>query len=170
MYRDGHFGVALALSVPIVGVLIAAGHSKVAGLVFAVVFASEPLPDLDSTAYVSLPHRGPFHSIVFAAGVGFLASVVGFVFGTLFGTFAPIIGVIVGSLSAFYGVCTHLVADVINPLGIRPFWPVSDRCYRIPEPDGVCKADNPIANVLFLFGGILLTLIVAMAVVLVSLL
>jgi len=170
MFREGHLGVTLALSVPIVGVLAAAGHWELAGFVFVIVFASEPLPDLDSTPYVSLPHRGPFHSIVFAAGVGLLASALGFVFGTVFETFTPTVAVIVGGLSAFYGVCTHLVADVINPLGIRPFWPLSDRCYRIPEPDGICKADNPIANVLFLFGGILLTLIVAMAVVLVSLL
>ena len=169
MFREGHLGVTLALSVPIVGVLAAAGHWELAGFVFVIVFASEPLPDLDSKPYVSLPHRGPFHSIVFAVGIGLLASTVGFGYGTTFETLSPAVGAALGGFSGLYGVCTHLFADTLNPMGVGLFWPVSDRIYHIPEPNGLCEADNPIANSLFLFGGILLALIASLAVALVRL-
>jgi inner membrane protein len=58
------------------------------------------------------------------------------------GAFASLIGVL--------AVFSHLLADSITPMGIRPFWPVSGWHYSA----NVVRARNPIANYLLLAVGI----------------
>ena len=50
----------------------------------------------------------------------------------------------------------HLLADVVTPAGLKPFWPVSDRRYTLD----IVRADNPLANYGLLVLGVLATLCV----------
>ncbi|MCO8243331.1 MULTISPECIES: metal-dependent hydrolase [unclassified Haladaptatus] len=141
MYQPGHCGVALALYAPVGGALVASGFTSTAFLGAGVVLALTMLPDLD-TRTDRVRHRGPTHSIVFAAFVGLLT---GFVGGLLAGTSGAEFGGLVGALA----IVAHLLADVITPMGIRPFWPVSDRKFTFD----IVLASNTRANaLLFVFG------------------
>ncbi len=141
MYQPGHCGVALALYAPVGGALVASGVTSTAFLGAGVVLALTMLPDLD-TRTDRLRHRGPTHSIVFAALVGLLT---GFVGGLLAGTSGAEFGGLVGTLA----IVAHLLADVITPMGIRPFWPLSDRKFTF---DVVLASDTRANALLFVFG------------------
>jgi len=59
------------------------------------------------------------------------------------------VGFVVGTTA----IVSHLLADVITPMGITPFWPVSDRHYTFD----ICRADNTLANYALLALGLVLT-------------
>lgn len=164
MYRPGHYGVTLALSTPVVAPLVAAGHAELAGVFIAFCFASEPLPDADSLDSVPLDHRGPTHTIWFALNIGVISAVCSVVAATFGFPFSPVAGFIVGGVAGVYGTLTHLLADVINPMGIAPFWPVSEQRFRVPDPDGLWRAGDLQANQLLMRVGGLLSTIGAIAV------
>ncbi|WP_458189299.1 metal-dependent hydrolase [Haladaptatus sp. NG-WS-4] len=141
MYRPGHYGVALALYAPFGCLLVAVGLTDRALVGGGVLLALAMLPDLD-TKTDRLRHRGGTHSLAFALVVGLVAGVVG---GLLGGPWFAGFGLFVGTLA----VVSHLLADVITPMGIRPFWPVSPRHYTLD----VTPANDPVANYLLLVGG-----------------
>jgi len=64
-------------------------------------------------------------------------------------------GFAVGALT----VVSHLLADVITPMGIRPFWPLSDRHFTLD----LVYAKNWAANVLLFVLGTTATLLVVFA-------
>lgn len=142
MYQPGHVGVALALYAPVGCVLVAAGLPTDALLGGGLTVGLTMLPDLD-TRTDRLRHRGPTHSFAFAGTVGLLTGLVG---GLLGGTRLAEVGILGGTLA----VVAHLLADVITPMGIRPFWPLSDRQYTL---DVVLSKDSR-ANFLLLVVGI----------------
>jgi inner membrane protein len=148
MHKTGHIGVALLVYAPIGLALLLAGFDELAvlGGVGMVVLAT--LPDSDHRLPF-VAHRGPTHSVAFAVALGAVLGVAGFAFGgyvshspATMGAFAFLIG----SLAVF----SHLLADSITPMGIRPFWPVSGWHYSA----NVVRAKNPIANYLLLAVGI----------------
>ena len=148
MYQVGHYGAALVAYAPLGALVALGGHETTALLGALVCVALSTLPDCDH----QLPfvdHRGPTHSLVFAALVG--AALAG-VTATLIDAASPALDVglvgfafVVGALS----ILSHILADALTPMGIRPFWPFSSRHYTL----SVTKAANPIANyVLFAIG------------------
>ncbi|MDZ7730116.1 MAG: metal-dependent hydrolase [Natrialbaceae archaeon] len=155
MNRDGHYGVALLVYCPrrlcagAIGIQPACGRGGIALLVLVMV------PDWD--LYVPLlPHRGPTHSVTFALLVG-LAVGIGVAYGIREGLLGPLTasadplslvlgGVFIGSFS----VVSHLLGDVLTPMGIRPLWPLSS--YYISFD--ITRAANPISNKLLLAAGI----------------
>ncbi|GAA0228388.1 metal-dependent hydrolase [Haladaptatus pallidirubidus] len=154
MYRPGHFGVALTLYAPIAGVLVAAGLTDRAFLGAGLSLALAMLPDLDSKT-IRLQHRGPTHSIPFALLVGLLSGAAAGVLagvdgGVSVGLWFAGFGLLVGTLT----IVSHLLADVLTPMGIRPFWPVSDKHFTLD----ITPASDPKANYLLFAGG---TIIIA---------
>ncbi|MEA5386518.1 metal-dependent hydrolase [Haloarculaceae archaeon H-GB2-1] len=67
------------------------------------------------------------------------------------------LGLVVGTIS----VGSHLLADVITPAGITPFWPVSSRHYSM----NLVSSDSLVANWSLLGAGVAMTggLVVAFA-------
>ncbi|WP_227374331.1 metal-dependent hydrolase [Haladaptatus halobius] len=144
MYRPGHYGVALALYSPIGFLLVARGLADRALVGGVVLLALTMLPDLDSKTG-RVRHRGPTHSLAFAVAVGLVAGVVG---GLLAGLWFAGFGALVGSLA----IVSHLLADVLTPMGIRPLWPLSTRHYTL---DLTLSSDARTNYLLFVGGSIL---------------
>lgn len=149
MHKTGHIGAALLVYSPIGLLLLLFGFDELAVFGGVGMIALATLPDCDHQLPI-IAHRGPTHSIVFALLLGALLGVTGFVFGeavagvsaTILATFAFGIGVL--------AVLSHLLADCITPMGVRPLWPLSRWHYSA----NIVRAKNPIANYLFLALGI----------------
>ena len=141
MYRNGHFGAALLFYAPLAFVLAAIGQSDLALLGAAVAVALAMLPDYDQRV-PGLPHRGPTHTVWFAVVVGVAIGVLGGVVGANLGVLAAlgygVLGFLVGTLT----VLSHVAADSLTPMGVRPFEPWSSKRYTVRLVD----AGNPIAN------------------------
>ena len=141
MFRPGHYGVALLLYAPVGCVLLALGDPTAALAGGTVVLWLTMLPDWDSRLpFVS--HRGPTHTLAFAAlvaaaawiAVGTVASAVGL--GARPVGPVPLAGFAAGV--AALAVLAHLAADLLTPMGVALFWPVSDRRYTA----SLTTADN----------------------------
>ncbi|MFD1564186.1 metal-dependent hydrolase [Haloarchaeobius amylolyticus] len=118
MYREGHAGFNALLYAPILPVVSHVWSLELAlvGALMAVGVAN--IPDLDQPL-PRIRHRGPTHTVWFAALVGLIAGV-----GTeLLVPATPVafaFGVVVGT----GGILAHLAGDVVTPMGISPFAPL----------------------------------------------
>ena len=130
MYPPGHVGIALALYAPVGLLLLLRGRARLAVVGTIAVTCLTLLPDVD-TWLPWFVHRGRTHTVFFAlvtgATLGSVAAAVGShrdldrdqVAGL------GIFGLFVGTLA----VLAHLLGDVITPMGVRPFYPLSDASY-----------------------------------------
>lgn len=143
MYKFGHVGVNLALYVPIGALLILSGlaHLVLGGA--AVMVGLATLPDIDQRI-PRIKHRGVTHTIWFAFLIGLTVGVVAF-----WGASAGRQESVVAGLLATYALIGHLLADVITPLGLTPFYPLSKRHYTL----NLVHAKNQRANRALLFTG-----------------
>jgi inner membrane protein len=143
MYAPGHVGLSLLAFAPLGAALLATGSVRLAASGTALSVVTATLPDLD--LYVdALPHRGLTHTVLFAAFAGVFAAVVVSTYARSFGlprrtvvrlgAFACL--VLVGS------VASHLVGDLVTPMGVWPFAPVSDRHVTL----SLVAARDPTAN------------------------
>lgn len=155
MYRLGHQGINLVLFAPVLFALIVAGY-PLAGLAgAAVVFTTASLPDVDH----SLPlvdHRGITHTVWAALAVGAAGAALAWVATGAFtdaiaamGLSRPIAAVYAGALLSF-SVLGHLAGDVLTPMGIMPWYPLSTQSYTL----SVCPAKSWLANRLLFAGGV----------------
>ena len=141
MYQLGHYGLALLVYAPVGAALVREGHVVAAYLGGAVMVGTATFPDCDHRLpFVS--HRGPTHSVLFAL-------LFGAAFGAAGAALAPVLGPVVEVDSTAFGfvvgtlsVLTHMLGDVLTPMGIRPLWPLSGRSYSL----GLTTAKNPVAN------------------------
>jgi inner membrane protein len=141
MLKEGHWGAALCCYAPVGWALVDARPAvALAGGVGVLALAR--LPDVD----LRLPlvaHRGPTHTLAFALVVG--AALAG-VASVLVGHAPPSLAVPwLVPFAAFvgvFGVCTHLLADAVTPMGVPLFWPLSGR--RLSA--GLVRADSTLAN------------------------
>lgn len=154
MYRPGHYGMVLLLY-SVVGYALLSrryDHHAVAGG-FLVVLVTM-LPDWDG--YVSsLPHRGPTHTVWFALLVGAAVGAIAVLDGRRRGHDSRSVaglGLWASGLATF-SVLAHLVADALNPMGIRPFYPAS--AYHVSLD--LFRAGDPVANFGLLSLGLLAT-------------
>ena len=154
MHRTGHVGAALLVYTPL-GIAVAlAGYEPVAVLGAVVAITLSTAPDVDHQL-PAVDHRGPTHTVVFALLVG--VSLAG-VTAALIESASPATDVGIVTFAFAVGTLTivsHLLADAITPMGIRPFWPVSERRYTV----NLARAGNPVANVLLLLLGLAATLV-----------
>ena len=122
MYRDGHAGFNALLYAPFVPLVTADYSLEVAVWGAVLALATANVPDIDERVE-RIDHRGPTHTVWFALLTGLLAGIAtvlvarstagfdgGFGFGFVVGT---------------CGILAHLAGDVVTPMGISPFAPVS---------------------------------------------
>lgn len=151
MYALGHIGLSLLAFAPLGFALLRAGYVRVAASGTATAACLSTLPDVDQ--FVAwLPHRGPTHTVLFAVAVGVALGAVGSTYSRRRRRrdrpTAPV-GTCLG-LGGTLSVGSHLVGDVVTPMGIRPFVPFSDLHLTL----ALVASRNPQANaLLFLAGG-----------------
>ena len=147
MQRPGHVGAALLGYLPLGAGLHYAGEPSLAllGLLLAVAVSSLP----DSDQGLPIQHRGPTHTVWFVSACSVVAGCLGWLFGT------PAVGLVVGSATGL-SLASHLVADSITPMGIRPYLPLSARehCF------GIVYAANAKANFVMFGVGVAATTVV----------
>ena len=143
MYRFGHYGMVLLLYSFVGYVLLSRQHDNRAVVGTILVVLLTMLPDWDS--YVAwLPHRGPTHTVWFALLVGLIVGTI-----AMLVSFrrhpdlraAKSLGRWSGGLATF-SVLTHLLADMLNPMGIQPLYPILD--FRVTLD--LVSAGDPVAN------------------------
>ena len=155
MYRLGHQGAALVVYAPLGLALLLAGRPTLAVAGGGISLALASLPDVDQRL-PGVQHRGVTHTFAFAFAVGAALGAVGWLLGSDAGVATAAELAAVGFAVGTTVIVSHLLADVITPMGITPFWPVSDRHYSV----GVCRADNTVANYALLGLGIAVTVAV----------
>lgn len=162
MHREGHIGIGLLLYAPIAFVLFELQLSTVFGLGLVAMAFWSFAPDIDMT--LPIPHRGPTHTIVAAVVAGILTAIAALYFasnGSGGSSSIVIKSWILAYLAAaafgfgigFLGVISHLIGDVLTPMGIRPWRPFSDRKHSLE----LVQAKNKWANQkLSMVGGVAL--------------
>ena len=129
MELPGHVGVALLVYAPAAAVAIRRGRRRLAWTGLAGVLALAMLPDVD-LYLAGVPHRGVTHTAWAALlAAGTVAALAGLLRPAGWGSTvdAARFGAIVGGS----GVLSHLLGDVLTPMGIRPFLPVADTTYTL---------------------------------------
>lgn len=147
MLTLGHTGITLLVYAPIAYVLLVSGREKAMGTGLLVVLLLTPFPDVDMLVPF-LDHRGITHSLLAAVGLGVAVAVAGWMSSlgaVASGSQRAGFGFFLGSFS----VVSHLLGDVITPMGIRLFFPASETWYTV----NLVSAADPQANrTLFVLG------------------
>ncbi|WP_324661965.1 metal-dependent hydrolase [Haloarcula sediminis] len=154
MYRLGHQGAALVVYAPLGLALLLLGRPTLAVGGGAVSLSLASLPDIDQRL-PGVAHRGSTHTLGFALTVGATLGALGWLLGRSAGVEAAVAFAVVGAAGTA-AIVSHLLADALTPMGITPFWPVSDRHYTAD----LCRADNTLANYALLALGIAVTVAV----------
>lgn len=147
MYRKGHLGVSLLVFAPIGYTLVGLGAPELAALSGGVMLWLVMLPDIDHRLSM-IEHRGPTHSLAFAACIGGIGAALGIVVETVFGGAAesvadvglglPTVGFAIGAVA----VIAHLIGDTLTPAGVNYLWPLSSRTFSV----SLARASNSWAN------------------------
>ncbi|WP_137286872.1 metal-dependent hydrolase [Halorussus salinisoli] len=149
MFPPGHYGMALALYAVVGYVLLSQGYVRDALSGGGIVLAYTLFPDVDGQLEF-LVHRGVTHTLWFAVAVGVFCVLV--VAPSLLKR--PRREALRGGLWAFFlgafAVVSHLLADVLNPWGVMPIYPVSPALYSLD----LVRATNDAANYAMLAGGV----------------
>ncbi|HET7324586.1 MAG TPA: metal-dependent hydrolase [Halococcus sp.] len=149
MYRHGHTGVCLLLYAPVGYLVLSAGRPTLAAAGLVVLVWLAMVPDLDMKIPF-LAHRGPTHTFLFAVFFGLVCGAGGWILGSELTAFSSRM---LGGFGFFLGVLvviSHLLADVLTPMGIAPFWPLSPKRYSL----SLFYASNAPANYLLLLIGV----------------
>lgn len=150
MHRDGHLGAALLVYAPVGYAALSIGFEELAVLGAGAAVALAMLPDVDMRL-PGVKHRGPTHTVWFAVLVGVGLGAGGAYLAARGG--APGLdpatvggfGFLVGTLTT----CSHVAADALTPMGVRPFAPLNRRRFTL----SVARADNAVANRLLFLAG-----------------
>lgn len=150
MYAPGHVGVALLVFAPLGVVLLATARVRLAASGATVSVLTATLPDVDLFV-ATLSHRGLTHTLTFAVLAG-AALGVAVASCSLARRLRRRSAVRAGSwvwLTVALSVCAHLLGDVVTPMGVRPFAPVSDVHLSL----SLVYSRDPQANAALLFAG-----------------
>jgi len=139
MFKKGHLGVSLLVFAPIGYTLVADGFPGSAAAVGLVMVWFAMLPDVDHRLPL-IEHRGPTHSLLFAALVGGVGWGVGTAAETVVSSSLslPTVGFAVGALT----VGAHLLGDLLTPAGVPLLWPLSGRSFSL----SLAPANSTLAN------------------------
>ncbi|WP_224450003.1 metal-dependent hydrolase [Haloprofundus salilacus] len=136
MLRTGHYGVSLLVFAPIGYALVGAGVTAPAFVLGATMLWLSMLPDVDHRL-PGIAHRGPTHTLLFAALVGSLFWGVAAVVTDSFGSVAVSLGdasvglAVFAFAVGFLTVVGHLVGDALTPMGVNFLWPLSGKGYSL---------------------------------------
>lgn len=148
MYREGHLGAALLVYAPLAFMAALIGGLEFAVIGGAIAGGLASVPDLDMRVPL-ISHRGPTHTVWFAILIGTLLGIIGAIAGLRYGALGAIglfvFAFLVGALS----IASHIAADALTPMGIRPFTPWRADKYTWD----LVKAANPVANYALLVAG-----------------
>ncbi|MBX0295184.1 metal-dependent hydrolase [Haloarcula nitratireducens] len=148
MYLLGHLGVGLLAFAPLAYHLCRTGRDRLACIGTATVLLLASSPDVDM--YVpGIAHRGITHTVWAALLVGALLAFLGWRLHTDDSGQERAAGF--ASLLGITSVGSHLLGDVLTPMGIRPFAPLVETEYTL----SLVAARNPEANLLLLVAGVL---------------
>ena len=123
VYRTGHYGVSLLAYAPVGLAFVLAGRPTLAVAAGAGVLWLATLPDVDHRL-PGIPHRGPTHSLTFAVLVGGGLGGAALLGGRALGVPDPTGLAVLAAAVGVFGVCAHLLGDVLTPAGVQLFWPV----------------------------------------------
>jgi inner membrane protein len=141
MHRKGHVGASLVVYAPF-GFLVTALASIEVGVAGALgVAATAMVPDLDMRIPF-VKHRGITHTVWFALLTGVALGGVGLAVGLRRGLAEALLAAGAAFLFGVVTIVSHLLADALTPMGIRPYAPVSDTEYTLD----LFTAANPLAN------------------------
>lgn len=150
VHREGHYGAALLVYTPLGFVAFLLGFETLAVGGALAAGALAMVPDLD-VRVPGLKHRGPTHTVWFALAVGVATGVAGWVLAGQVEPSVPAPAVAgFGALVGFLTVCSHIGADALTPMGVRPFAPADRRKFTL----SVTTADSTLANYLLLALGV----------------
>ena len=151
MFKQGHLGVSMLVFGPVGYVLVARGAPVLAATVgFAMVWFTM-LPDIDHR--LPIEHRGPTHSLLFAALIGGVGWAVGTALDTVVG---PVVGMPLSTVGFGIGALTvgaHLIGDTLTPAGVPYLWPLSGRTFSL----SLVGAGSRVANAGLFGAGLLVT-------------
>ena len=147
MYPPGHVGLTAVLFAPLVGWFRSTGRERVATECLAVVTALSLLPDVDALL-PGIVHRGVTHTLLAAVVVGVALSV-GLHCRADSGLRLPGKGGIFCSCLGAFAIVSHLLGDIITPMGIQPLFPLWQSAHSL----NVVAARSPTANALLLLAG-----------------
>lgn len=156
MYIAGHVGAALLCYGPVSAWLVAGGNLELAAISTVVAIGVAGLPDIDQ--FLPVEHRGPTHTVWFAITVSVAVGVIALSVGVA-GASAGLVGdastlAVVVALATLVSLLSHLLADSITPMGIRPFHPLSPWHHTFD----IVRAANSRANAAVLGLGVGFTL------------
>ena len=143
MHRNGHYGASLLAYAPIGFVVVAAGFLRAAVAGGVLTLALAMVPDWDQRV-PNIPHRGPTHTVHFAAVIGALAGLLGAAVGSSVANGAGLAilgGAALGATTGAVSILAHIAADALTPMGVEPF---GDDGAHISY--GVCRADSTLGN------------------------
>jgi len=143
MHRTGHYGASLLAYAPVGFVAVALGFptAGVGGGALAVALAM--VPDWDQRI-PGVPHRGPTHTVHFAAAVAVLTGLLGAGMGASVSDGNALVALGAGVFGAATGavaILGHIGADALTPMGVTP---LGDDGPHISYD--VCRADSPLGN------------------------
>ena len=141
MYQVGHYGGALTAYAPLGTIVTLGGYGEIAVAGGLVCVTLSTLPDYDHHLPL-VSHRGPTHTVLFALLVGVALAALAAVVVESSSAFVDAGVVAFAFLVGLVSIGSHLLADALTPMGIRPFWPLSGRRYSLE----VTTAANPVAN------------------------
>jgi inner membrane protein len=149
MFRKGHLGVSLLVFAPVGYTLVERGYPELSVLTGVVMIWFAMLPDVDHRLPM-ISHRGPTHSLLFAALIGGVGAVVGLAVETVVETSLSLstVGFGIGALT----VIAHLIGDTLTPAGVNYLWPLSTT-FSV----SLTRADNTVANYGLFVLGIIVT-------------
>lgn len=142
MFASGHLGIAMVVYA-VVAVVVVSKGGRPSVLGFGTLVGASLAPDAD-IYLAGLPHRGPTHTVWAAVA---LAVVVWLGVRSL--PVTPPADTRPATLGAV-GVLSHLLGDVVTPMGIAPFAPVSSYRFTL----NLVLSRNPDANALLFAAGI----------------
>ncbi len=149
----GHIGAALVVYAPVAAYLSAVTSRWVAFVGLVVVVLVSTLPDVDTVSWLPVEHRGSTHTVWFLIGMSVIGAGIGGVAGVVFR--APgLVALVVGSAVAL-SVFSHLLADSVTPMGIRPLYPASRWHYSF----NITRSANRRVNWLLFAVGIVISML-----------
>ena len=148
MYLLGHLGIGMLVFAPLAFHLCRTGRDRGAYTGMATILLLATSPDVD--AYIpGVAHRGITHTVWAAILVGALLAFL----AVWLHTAGPARGRTAGFafLLGATSVGSHLLGDVLTPMGIRPFAPLLGSEYTL----SLVAARDPVANLALLVVGVL---------------
>lgn len=148
MYLLGHVGVALLVVAPAAFLLVRVGRARTTWIGVTGLLSVVMLPDVD--LHLSLAHRGLTHTVWVALLLGGLLAAGGWWLGPL-GATDRTEAATVAFATGGGSVTAHLLGDVLTPMGVRPFTPLSSVEFSL----ALVAASDPAANLaLFVAGAV----------------